>query len=399
MADEVTDSIEKNSRVRRVIVYQKSLLNYSETFIKNQSLALQRWQPILVGERYVKPDGLAMDGLKTDLLCPIEAPAWRHFFYRCFRYLNWSDPLVVAHLKRMKVDLIHAHFGTSGVEIWPYARALGIPLIVTLHGFDINTSKVHWSTNSIRRLRLYPERLVRLSRNRNVHFIAVSKAIMEAAVRFGLPRNKLTVSYIGVDTNYFRLSSISFEERPKRVLFVGRLVKKKGPEYLLHAFEKVRTEIKNAEAVIIGDGPMRQDLEGLVGRLRLSGVSFRGMLSPDDVLHEISMARLLCLPSVTASNGDAEGFGMVLLEAQACGLPVVTSALGGAQEGCLDGVTGFRFPERDVAEMAKRIIDLLKDDELVTRMSVAARSFVEKKFDIRDCVERLEKIYDKMLTQ
>jgi glycosyltransferase involved in cell wall biosynthesis len=86
---------------------------------------------------------------------------------------------------------------------------------------------------------------------------------------------------------------------------------------------------------------------------------------------------VFCLPSVTASNGDAEGLPTVLLEAQACGVPVVTSALGG-KEGVVDGVTGFIFPEKDVKALADRLGDLLGNDDLAARMSAAEPEHVRR---------------------
>jgi glycosyltransferase involved in cell wall biosynthesis len=104
------------------------------------------------------------------------------------------------------------------------------------------------------------------------------------------------------------------------------------------------------------------------------------------------------LPSVTASNGDAEGLPTVLLEAQACGVPVVTSALGG-KEGVVDGVTGFIFPEKDVKALANRLCDLLGNDDLVARMSAAGPEHVRQNFDILKCTSLIEAYYDEILSK
>lgn len=380
----------------KVIIYHKSLINYSETFIKNQALALERWQPVLVGEKYIKSKGLSLQGLENNLLNP-KFTSFLNIIYRIYRYYNYANPFIVRRLSTIGASLIHAHFGPSGVDIWPYAKVLGIPLVITLHGVDIHTAKSHWAKCWSRRLRQYPEKLVQLSLHKRVRFVAVSEAIVEAAIQFGLPKSKLNLVYTGVDTETFKPSSIPMERRPKRVLFVGRLVEKKGPEYFLQAFEKVQKMVPDAEAVLVGDGPMKKKLEQYVKNARLSGVRFTGAISSSQVCEEMSQARILCLPSVKAKNGDAEGFGMVLLEAQACGLPVVTSAIGGSTEGCLHGITGFRVEEKDISGIVKHIAELLSDPHLLSRMSVSARSFVEGKFDIRNCQKRLEDIYDEMI--
>ena len=87
---------------------------------------------------------------------------------------------------------------------------------------------------------------------------------------------------------------------------------------------------------------------------------------------------------------------MVVLEAQACGLPVVTSARGATSEGIVDGRTGFAFPERDVQLLCERLSNLLLDDDLATAMSEAAIPHIAQKFDIRDCTRKLEQLYDRL---
>jgi glycosyltransferase involved in cell wall biosynthesis len=106
---------------------------------------------------------------------------------------------------------------------------------------------------------------------------------------------------------------------------------------------------------------------------------------------------VLCLPSITARNGDAEGFGLVLLEAQACGVPVVTSARGGATDGMINGVTGLAFDEGDVTALTGHLVKLLTDDTMAMAMSRAGPEFVAAKFDLRRCTADLEDLYDSMV--
>jgi glycosyltransferase involved in cell wall biosynthesis len=151
--------------------------------------------------------------------------------------------------------------------------------------------------------------------------------------------------------------------------------------------------IPDATLTLVGDGPLREPLAALAADLGITP-EFRGILPSAQVKEEMARARVFCLPSITASHGDAEGFGMVLLEAQACGVPVVTSAFGGAEEGLLHGKTGYRVAEKDVAGLADRLIALLADDRSAMTMSGAARDFVVAHFDIRRCTSELERYYD-----
>jgi glycosyltransferase involved in cell wall biosynthesis len=243
--------------------------------------------------------------------------------------------------------------------------------------------------------RRYFERLRKLADNPRVAFLAVSQAIRNRAIDVGLPAEKISVHGIGIDTSFFRPDESSLlTKRSRRVLFVGRLVEKKGVAYLIRAFEHVRRLVDDAELTIVGDGPLRTSLEAMA-RSRNLPIEFLGNISPSDVRRELARCRVLCLPSVTAANGDAEGFGLVLLEAQASGIPVVTSARGGAEEGIEDARSGFRIEERDEATMIEKLRMLLIDDELATRMSKAAVLFARNRFDLAKCTLELETIYDR----
>jgi glycosyltransferase involved in cell wall biosynthesis len=125
-------------------------------------------------------------------------------------------------------------------------------------------------------------------------------------------------------------------------------------------------------------------------------VRFTGAFSHDQAQALLAEARVLCLPSITAESGDAEGLPLVILEAQASGVPVVTSARGGVDEGILDGVTGFAFPEHDVEVMTGRLHALLTDDALAERFALAAPVFIAATHDVHLCTAALETLYDEL---
>jgi colanic acid/amylovoran biosynthesis glycosyltransferase len=108
-------------------------------------------------------------------------------------------------------------------------------------------------------------------------------------------------------------------------------------------------------------------------------------------------SRLLCLPSVTAPNGDQEGLGMVLLEAAATGRPVVGTAHGGIPEAVVDGTTGYLVPEHDVTALADRLVALLRDPQLGERLGKAGRDMVVERFNLHRQTEKLESLYRSLL--
>ena len=373
-----------------VLVYKSLLLPYSQTFIMEQVKHLSSWDMVLVGERRVK-DGLDLGGLKTLLLPYSQSPAFRFVadFKRYFCFINKNHFKL---LDREHASLVHVHFGTEAPLIWPLVKRLGLPMVVTLHGADINIQKEYWLKTIKGRLWNYPSRLCRIAKEPGVHFIAVSNAIKDKAVDFGIPAEKISVSYIGVDLNKFSLSQIPIKCR-KSIIFIGRLVEKKGCRFLLEAFSTIQEKFSDSELIIVGDGPLEAELKLLAKNLKVNA-RFAGALPSDRILGLLQEARILCLPSITAQNGDAEGLGMVILEAQACGVPVITSAFGGATEALLHNKTGFAHQEKDIAAIRDALEILLRDDQLAREFSLNGRKFVEDKFDLNKCTRRLEHIYD-----
>ena len=371
---------------RRVAVYRRDMSAFSESFITAQANALRRWEPWMLVDRPPRPtlpmraSSLAGDGWLSGIQ------------QRTARLLHIADPAGKRRLGAIRPDLVHAHFGTGAVDIWPLVRASGIPMLVTLHGYDINTRKDWWrSGNGGWRRRRYPHDLLALAGSPSVSFIAISRAIEDAAIRFGIPEAKLTRAYIGVDTGLFKPGPVPIEARPPQVLFVGRLVENKGPHVVLEAFKRLSARVPAAELVILGDGPMRQPLEAAASGFR---VRFVGGAPGDVVRAEMAGARVLCQPSLTTCNGASEGFGLAILEAQASGIPVVSSARGGSLEGMRHGMTGYRFDEGAADQAADFLERILVDDSLARSMSAAARNFAVDNFDIADCTQRLELAYD-----
>ena len=372
-----------------VIVYKSRLLPYSETFIREQVRMLSGWHGILAGDGLARK-GLVLDGLDVRLL------GYRHRLAQRLAnlsspYLIWSWPKMRA-LKAEGADLLHIHFATDAYRIWPLARQLNLPTLITLHGYDINTYRSWWEAgNGGRQMRKFPAGLIKLAQDPRVHFIAVSKAIRQAAIEFGLPEEKITISHIGVDTERFTPGPKPIAER-RDILYVGRLVEKKGCRYLLQAFEQIQDRFPDYRLVIVGDGPMQDELTAYAQERGVRAV-FRGALPAEEVRRCLDETRVFCLPSITADNGDAEGLGIVILEAQASGVPVITSARGGAQEGIVHGVTGFAHGEKDVDAIRNGLVELLQSDELATRFGERGREHVVATMDIVACNRQLEELY------
>lgn len=378
---------------KRVVIYQDGLLSYSETFIKQQALALKSWQPILVGHKYLRRS-LDFSMLNSQLLLSTNTSLPRKIIYMVYRWLNKADPAGINTLKKLNADLVHAHFGTSAIDIWPYAKALNLPMLVTLHGFDISIYKEWWESGKRgSRKRKYPQQLLLLAAEPSVHFLAVSSAIKERAIKFGIPAEKITVSYIGVNSESFTPGPTPIIERKNRILYVGRLVEKKGATYLIEAFATVKKIVPDAELVIVGKGEMEDLLRNQVQQLNLSDVTFAGALTSDQVKEQIDNCKIFCLPSITAESGDAEGLPISILEAQASGVFVVSSSSGGVNDNLINGETCFTFPEKDNESLAHILTDIFKHPETHLHIIENQKQLIKAKFQLKDCTVHLEKIY------
>lgn len=380
---------EKKYKPHKVIVYKSHLLPYSETFIREQVRMLPSWSSVLAGESRVV-GGLSLDGLNIKVL-GFQNRVARKVATMASRFtIAWK----VKALEQERADLLHIHFGTDAYKIWPLAKRLGLPVLITLHGYDINTYREWWETgNGGPSMRGYPSTLLEIARDSRVHFLAVSEAIKARAIEFGIPESKVTVSHIGVDTQLFRPGPKAIADR-KEILYVGRLVEKKGCEYLLRAFAEIQADFPAYRLMIVGDGPLDAHLKSLVDAQEIRA-TFLGPLSSEQVREKMAEARVFCLPSVTADNGDAEGLGIVILEAQASGVPVITSARGGAKEAIIHGETGYAHAEKDVAAIKRGLISLLGDDELAAAFGARGRKHMVEHMDLASCIVHLEQVYER----
>ncbi len=172
---------------------------------------------------------------------------------------------------------------------------------------------------------------------------------------------------------------------------------KKGLDKVLEAFEQVRSVKNDAQLHIVGDGPLR-DL--VIAKARaIGGIMWHGAQSPDRTQRIIATARLLALPSRRAPDGDVEGLGLVLLEAQALGIPVVAASTGATAEAVAEGESGFTVDSDNSEQLAAAFLKLLSDTELARTMGAKAYQFVRQNFDIAERTQLLEQVYDTVLDQ
>jgi glycosyltransferase involved in cell wall biosynthesis len=366
-----------------VLIYRDDLLGFSESFIRLQAESLSNFCPHYIGLRRLP--GLLLPESRLHLMS--REGIFGGLQRARFRLLGPSQRLKQC-LARERPVLIHAHFALDGCNALALARALALPLVVTFHGYDLTVNDPYhpW---------LYRMRRGLLMRT-GARFLCVSDFMRRQALERGFPPETTLVHYTGVDVEFF--SSDPRVSRSPVVLFVGRLVEKKGCEYLIRAMADIQEAEPDAKLVVIGDGRLRDELEKQALR-SVKNLAFLGVQDAAGVRAWMNRATVFCVPSVTAESGDAEGFGMVFAEAQAMGLPVVSFASGGIPEAVSDGETGFLVSERDWQALGGKILLLLRNRDLWTQFSMAGIFRTRTMFNIRKQSVALEDIYQQVLRE
>jgi phosphatidylinositol alpha-1,6-mannosyltransferase len=193
----------------------------------------------------------------------------------------------------------------------------------------------------------------------------------------------------GVDENFFQPGldisdigkQIGLAARPL-IVTVGRLVPRKGHDRLIEALPEIRKRVKDAALVVVGEGPYRATLEAKVHELGLSEhVRMVGRIPQAQLPQYLCAANVFAMPSRSRFGGlEVEGLGIAYLEASACGVPVIGGNSGGAPDAIREGITGFVVDGQDRGHLVDRIVLLLEDQELATRMGKAGREFVIEKW-------------------
>jgi glycosyltransferase involved in cell wall biosynthesis len=364
-----------------VAIFRKRLLSYSETFIADQGRLLPTYRPIFCGYRRDNSGLHLLEGSNKLLLDDHSSLSSLSKFL--LRHGLGGGKRWIRAIADETPALVHAHFFNDGIDALKIGARLDRPVITTVHGHDITKYENAPAQDSISR-RFF---------DRVDAVIAVSDFIAEQALARGCPEDKLLQHYIGIDLE--RFNQPKQESDQPSLLFVGRLVEKKGCTYLLQAMAQLKARFPELQLTIIGDGDLAPILQQEAAQRQLN-VVFAGTASAAEIREHLSRSWLFVAPSITAQSGDAEGLGMVFLEAQALRTPVVSFRSGGLVEAVEDGVSALLSEEKDVAGLAENIATLLENSELRHNMGVAGRRRVEEHFDLRKQCAKLETIYDKL---
>lgn len=375
-------------------IYQINFLSVSMTFVYRQLLGVRdEYLPVVLATRrdnerlfpysdlYVRGRGIVERVYSRMLRETSAGIATMSFVRRRF----WRKVLADRNVK-----MVHAHFGPAGIDVLPVVKSMGMPLLVTFHGYDASSALKNPA---------YVEKLQELFAYADI--VAISQCMAERLIAVGADPRRLRVHYIGApleDFAFVQRKPIKEKIRDgDTVIFlqVANFVEKKGHRYSLEAFRKFLRIYRHCKLILAGDGPLRPSIEEQCRELDLvEKVHFVGAVAKSEVIDLMSKADVFLHHSVTAENGEQEGIPTVLMEAMATGLVVVSTHHSGIPELIEDGVNGFLVPERDIDAYTQKLEWAVAHPGGIPEK---AASRIRSKFNMATQNESLKQIYRDIL--
>jgi colanic acid/amylovoran biosynthesis glycosyltransferase len=287
-------------------------------------------------------------------------------------------------------DILHCHFGPNGI-IGVHLKSMGIigKIITTFYGYDMSAFISDNSASIYKNLFLEGDL-----------FLPICDYFKRKLISIGCDEKSIIIHRIGIDFKKFILSERKIRSKePIQILTIARLVEKKGHKYAIKAINKILQKHNNIQYIIAGDGPLGDELESLVSEFGIENyIKFLGPINQNECLKLYQEANIFILPSVTSDNEDQEGTPVVLMEAQAMGLPVISTFHSGIPEVVVEGKSGFLVPEKDVDALAEKLEGLIEHPEIWPEMGRYGRKFVEERYDIKKLNQQLVEIYQNLIS-
>jgi len=300
--------------------------------------------------------------------------------------------------RKYGMRILHAHFAwPSGFAALLAKREIHKPLIVTLHGVDIlRDASISYGA----RLQKHLNDAIRKVLIGADKVLVGSKCVFEEALRAGCPGGNLMYLPNAIDIESFnpaldgsKIRRLYNLRNDDPVVFTARAhLPVYGIEYLVRASVPILRRFPEAKFIIGGGGPLREYHELLARKLGVSkNVAFPGFIPPNHMPYYYAASDVVAVPSLI------EAFGLVTVEAMACGKPVVGSDVGGIPDTIVDGANGFLVKPKDPKDLADKILFLLEHPEKARQMGKEGRKMAEGKFDLRKRAERIVQLYCQLL--
>lgn len=285
-------------------------------------------------------------------------------------------------MESMQIQHIHAHFvWIEGLVAGIITDLLGITFSIHPHAFGL----FRRNQQNVRRELENASQIITISTYNRAYIAALSSKIAA---------DDIAIVHCGLEADRLVPTSKPDNGAVPSILSVGRLIEKKGHAYLVQACALLAERGLEFECQIVGDGALENELQTMIDEHGLQNqVKLLGALGQNEVLALYQESDIFALPCVTARNGDKDGIPVVLMEAMACELPVVTTPLTGIPDLVQDRETGLFVAERDASGLAEALSDLMADKALRQRLGKQARQTVLKDFEIRGTAEKMATIF------
>ena len=210
-------------------------------------------------------------------------------------------------------------------------------------------------------------------------------------ISLGAPKEKIFYNVYGVNTDSFSAGDVG--RSPRQLLAVGRFVEKKAPYLTILAFAKALQQVPDAKLVMVGSGVLFDVCKQLVQSLKLeASITLHGALPHNEIAQLMMNSRAFTQHSLVPGSGDSEGTPVAVLEAQASGLPVISTKHAGIPDVVVHGETGYLVAEGDIDGMAEHMVAVLNDPQLAARLGAAGRARVLEQYSMKQSIARLKDI-------
>ncbi|MEM7105955.1 MAG: glycosyltransferase [Bacteroidota bacterium] len=354
----------KHKELPRIAIINRHKAKFTETFVRQHIIHLPFRTYFLYGKGQYLPRFAVNRGHLSALVS-----FYQDLFGKVPKYL--VELAFKIFLKQNRIQVVLAEFGTTGAVVGPHLKDLNIPLIVVFYGYDASNKEI---------LEAYEIQYQKMFRYAH-KLIGVSKKICKKLIELGAPKDK--VMYLPCSVNLELFKPVERDINDKVFLAVGRFAEMKSPHLTILAFQQVLNKHPEAKLVMAGNTG-EQDLfetcKILVRSLDIEDkVEFLGILTPQEVYEAMKVATVFVQHSVTTPvTGDQEGTPVAIMEAMACGLPVVATRHGGIDEIIEHEKTGLLVDEYDVEGMAKVMISLLDNPPLLKGIGIEASKSIRE---------------------
>jgi colanic acid/amylovoran biosynthesis glycosyltransferase len=388
-----------NKRKKKIAYFRNPFLDITDNFIFDQINNISNFNKIgFTLENRLKYDILKV--FSSDIFNKLYSPKYPFILKKNIDLYDYYINYCIKYINEEKVDILHAEFGTDALFYLMIKKRIKLPFIVSFRGSDIyhfgNLNKNVYTV---------------LFDSANI-FLVRSKLMKKELINLGCPKDKIIVHHSSIDFRKIKLidsekklRNIKKREDSINLLFVGRLIEKKGIIDLLYAFKIIIKKKKNIKLSIVGNGQLNEDINSIIKENNLEkNINKIDFLSNEELLKIIKKQDLVIQPSKTAKNGDKEGIPVVLMESMALKVPVISTYHSAIGELIKDNYSGFLVTENCPEELAKKIEFVIdeylsqspKSEKKLNKILNNAYKKVYKEYNLKFQIKKLEDIYEQI---